>query len=96
MKKNKFTLIDEKGNEGEYDVLFTFESEETNKNYIVYTDNSKDEAGNIRVYASIYYPDEENSPLEPIETDKEWQVIETILSTLQEEIKKKSTKKTEE
>ena len=28
--------------------------------------------------------------LEAIETEKEWKVIETILETLQEEIKKKS------
>lgn len=89
MKKNSFTLIDENGNEVEYDVLFTFESEETNKNYIVYTDQTKDGAGNIQVYASIYDPNDPNSKLEPITTDKEWKVIETILSTLQEEIKKK-------
>ena len=31
MKKNSFTLIDENGNEVEYDVLFTYESEETKK-----------------------------------------------------------------
>ena len=89
MKKNSFTLIDENGNEVEYDVLFTFESEETNKNYIVYTDQTKDDVGNIQVYASIYNPNDPNSKLEPITTDKEWKVIETILSTLQEEIKKK-------
>lgn len=90
MKKNSFSMLDENGNEVVYDVLFTFESEETNKNYIVYTDNSKDESGNIEVYASIYYPDEENSRLEAIETDKEWKTIETILETLQEEIKNKT------
>ena len=89
MEKNKFTLIDDMGNEVEYDVLFTFESEETNKNYIVYTDQSKDDAGNIQVYASIYDPNDPNSKLEAIESEKEWKVIETILSTLQEEIKKK-------
>ena len=38
MKKNQFTMIDEKGNEIVYDVLFTFESEETNKNYICFRD----------------------------------------------------------
>lgn len=88
MKKNTFTLLDENGQEVVYDVLFTFESEQTNKNYIVYTDNSRDEEGNIEVYASIYYPEDENGRLEAIETDSEWKLIETILSTLQEEIKK--------
>ena len=89
MNKNKFTLIGEDGTEVEYDVLFTFESEETGKNYIVYTDQSKDETGNIQVFASIYVPNDPNSRLEAIESEKEWKVIETILSTLQEEIKKK-------
>ena len=46
MKKNTFSMIDENGNEVVYDVLFTFESEETKKNYIVYTVNTKDETGN--------------------------------------------------
>ena len=88
MKKNSFSLIDENGNEVVYDVLFTFESEETHKNYIVYTDNTKDEAGNVEVYASIYNPNDPHSKLEAIETEKEWKVIETILETLQEEVKK--------
>lgn len=81
-------MIDENGNEIVYDVLFTFESEETHKNYIVYTDNTKDENGNVEVYASIYDPNDPHSKLEAIETEKEWKVIETILETLQEEVKK--------
>jgi len=89
MEKNSFTLIDENGNETTYDVLFTFDSEETNKSYIVYTDNTKDASGSIQVYASVYDPNDPNSKLEPIETEKEWKVIETILETLQEEVKKK-------
>lgn len=89
MEKGKFTLIGEDGKEVEYDILFTFDSDETNKSYIVYTDKSRDEAGQIQVYASIYDPKNPNSKLEAIESEKEWKVIETILSTLQDEIKKK-------
>ena len=96
MKKNSFSMIDENGKEIIYDVLFTFESDETNKNYIVYTDNSKDETGNIQVYASIYDPENPNSKLEAITTDKEWKVIETILETLQEEIRKKKEESNEQ
>ena len=95
MKKNTFSMLDENGNEVVYDVLFTFESEETNKNYIVYTDNSRDESGNIEVYASIYNPEDPHSKLEAIKTEKEWKVIETILDTLQEEIRNKKNKKDE-
>ena len=89
-------MIDENGNEVVYDVLFTFESEETGKNYIVYTDNQKDETGNIEVYASIYYPNDPQSKLEAIETEKEWKVIETILETLQEEVRNKMNKENNE
>ena len=92
MQKNTFSMIDENGVETVYDVLFTFESDETNKNYIVYTDNTRDESGNIEVYASIYDPVDPHSKLEAIETEKEWKVIETILDTLQEEVRKKNNK----
>ena len=96
MKKNTFSMLDENGVEVVYDVLFTFESEETGKNYIVYTDNQKDEKGNIEVYASIYYPNDPQSKLEAIETEKEWKVIETILETLQEEVRNKMNKENNE
>ena len=90
MDNTSFSMIDDEGKEVTYDVLFTFESDETKKNYIVYTDNSKDKEGNIEVYASIYDPNDPHSKLEAIKTDKEWRVIETILDTLQEEIKNKN------
>lgn len=78
-----FMVVNEEGKEVECEVLFTFESEETGKNYIVYTDNTSDEEGNTKVYASIYNPDEDETKLLPIETDKEWRIIETILEELQ-------------
>ncbi len=85
-EKNTITVKDDKGNEVVCDILFTFDNEETKKSYIVYTDNTKDENGKVKVYASIYEPNEKNSKLEEIKTDKEWQYIDTILKTLQEEI----------
>ncbi len=86
---NTFKVINEHGEEIMCDILFTFDSEETKKSYIVYTDNSKDPQGNVQVFASIYDPNAESQKLEPITTEQEWKVIETILNTLQEEIKKK-------
>lgn len=96
MENNTFKVINKEGQEVECNVLFTFDSDETKKSYIVYTDNSKDDKGNIQVYASIFHPDEENTKLEPIETEKEWKVIETILSTIQEEVKNKKEETSEE
>lgn len=87
-KENKFKVIDRNGKEIEFEVLFTFESDETNKNYMVYTDNSIDENGNTRVYASVFMPDAEPLELLPVETEREWKIIETILESIQEESKK--------
>ena len=91
-KENTFTVLDNEGKEITCEVLFTFESDETKKNYIVYTDNSFDEYGNIKVYASIFDPNKENTELMPIETEREWKIIETILESIQEENKKKEEK----
>lgn len=83
-----FKVINDEGKEVECEVLFTFESDETKKNYIVYTDNTIDEEGNTKVYASIYTPDQDETKLMPIETEKEWKIIETILDELQNEAAK--------
>ena len=91
----KFKAIDDEGRQIDCEALFLFESPETKKNYIVYTDNSLDDEGNTKVYASIYDPkdmktDENNElaafPLKAIETEKEWKIIETILNTMQSQI----------
>lgn len=81
-----FKVINDEGKEVDCEVLFTFESEETKKNYIVYTDNTTDSEGNTRVYASIYTPNQDETKLIPIETEKEWKIIETILDELQSEV----------
>lgn len=82
-----FKMIDENGKEKECEVLFTFESDETHKNYIVYTDNTTDEEGNTKVFASIFNPKEPESKLLPIETEKEWTIIKTILAEIQNEVR---------
>lgn len=84
-EKNTFTVLDENGKEVTCEVLFTFDSEETKKSYIVYTDNTTDSDGNVRVYASIFEPNSENTELKPIKSDREWKIVETILESIQEE-----------
>jgi len=87
-EKKKFVVLNEKGVEVECEPLFTFESEETKKQYVVYTDNSLDKDGNVRVFASIYKTNDKGGELLPIKTEKEWKVIETILESIQEQSKK--------
>ena len=89
--KNIFKVVNEEGKEIECEVLFTFESDETKKNYMVYTDNTTDENGNVRVYASIYNPDQPESDLIPIESEAEWKIIETILEEIQAEVRESAS-----
>lgn len=85
MKEEKLTfkIKGEDGKDIDCEALFTFEGKENGKNYIVYTDNTLDEEGNTKVYASIYDPEKEDQNLQPIETDEEWEMVETILEELQ-------------
>jgi len=87
-EKQNFIIKDQNGKEIECEPLFTFESEETKKQYVVYTDNSLDKEGNVRVFASIYKVSDKGQELLPIKSEKEWKVIETILESIQEESKK--------
>ena len=88
-KNNTFKVIDDNGKEITCEILFTFDSEETKKSYMVYTDNTTDEDGHVRVYASVYNPNSEdkNTELLPIESEREWKIIETILESIQEDNK---------
>lgn len=87
--EGRFTVLNDEGKEVECEVLFTFDSDETHKHYIVYTDNTLDDEGNTNVFASTYSTGD-NSKLEPIETEKEWKIIETILEEIQSHVGKSS------
>lgn len=87
VNEGEFWITNDEGKEVKCEVLFTFESEETHKNYIVYTDNSVDVDGSTKVYASTFDPEGNDPALKPIESDKEWKVIETILAEIQEAVK---------
>ena len=86
-KNGKLIIKNDKGETVECDVLFTFDSEETKKSYIAYTDNTQDDKGNIKVYANSYDPTGEDLSLKPLESEKEWKVIENILESVQEKVK---------
>ena len=90
-KKALITILNDQGEEVECEVLFTFDSEETKKSYIVYTDDTADEAGNTKVYASIYDPSGADKALTPIETEEEWLIVENVFSSIQAKLEEKET-----
>ncbi len=84
MNESKYLkIVDEDGKVIEYEILCVFKLTKTDKNYIIYTDNTNNEMGDLNVYASIYYPNESNR-LEVIETEEEWQEVEKRLKELQQ------------
>ena len=77
-----FKGFNSEGEEVEYEILFTFESQESGKNYMLYTDNSLDAHGHTKVFAASFVPGD-NSKLTPIESEDEWLMIRQILMELQ-------------
>lgn len=74
-----FTLVDHDGKEVECDILFTFHSDETNRDYLIYTDRTVDENGNYEMLAAAYNPEADEFVLEAIETDREWEIIDAYI-----------------
>lgn len=85
-KEKYFTVTDNEGNTTEYEILFTFDSEETKKSYIVFTDNKKDSDGSIITYAATYDKNGAELMLGNIETESEWTIIENLLSQIEEKM----------
>ncbi|RSK27963.1 DUF1292 domain-containing protein [Bacillus sp. HMF5848] len=83
--EKQITVIDEQGNEILCEVLFTFDSDEFNKSYVLYypVGADEDEDGEIEIHASSYSPseDSEDGNLQPIESEEEWDMIEEMLNT---------------
>ena len=87
--ENNITIVDENGNEQLCEVLFTFDSEQFNKSYVLYYPLSAedDEDEEIEIHASSFVPSEDNKDgeLSPVETEEEWDLIEEMLSTFLDE-----------
>lgn len=86
--ENNITVVDDEGNEQLCEVLFTFDSEEFGKSYVLYYpvgDENDDEE--IEIHASAFIPNEngDDGELMPIETDEEWDLVEEMLNTFLDE-----------
>ena len=89
MEDNKLTYIDENGNEVLCEVLFTFESEEFGKKYVLFYEVGDMEDGDdqVSVMAASYKEGEDGSigELYAVETDEEWDLIEEMLQRFDDE-----------
>ena len=90
LRDDMFIGFNEAGEEKTFYKLLEFDSDETGKHYMAYTDNEFDDNGNVKAYGSIVTYDGDYMKLEAITDEKEWKVIETALRVLQEELKEKN------
>lgn len=81
----KFTFVKENGEEVECEVIYSFYNEELEKTYMYFTDNQKDEEGNLNVY--IYYNNLGEEELLPVEDKEEWEILNKKFAALMEEEK---------
>ncbi len=79
--KKVLKIIDNNGQETEYTILIAFYWTKTKKNYLVYTDNTRDSKGILNIFASIYYPDDDTR-LDLVKTDEEWEEIERRIKSI--------------
>lgn len=88
-EKERIIIPDENGDEHLFDELFKFTVDETGKSYIllVPVGDSEEESEEEEVFAFRYEDNGEDKDLSlfAIETDEEWDMIEEVLNTLEEE-----------
>ena len=84
-EENLITLVDDNGNETLYEVLFTFESEDYGKYYILLIPAGSEPEEQVDVLAFSFNPDEDgeatDAELFDIESDEEWDMVEGVLDT---------------
>ncbi|WP_423189616.1 DUF1292 domain-containing protein [Alkalibacterium sp. f15] len=77
------TIIDEEGNEELYEILFTFESDDFGKSYVLVYPTGTNEGEEVELSAFSYKESEGGleGSLSSIDSDEEWEMIEEVLNT---------------
>lgn len=89
--EGQLSIIDAEGNERLCQILFTINSEEFNKNYVVFFPiealNEEDDDEQIELMAASYTENEDgNGELHEIETDEEWSFIEDAIADYEQQM----------
>lgn len=86
-EKERIIIPDENDEEHLFEVLFTFDVDETSKSYIAVVPVEQQDDEEVEVYAFRYEEKGENDDLElfPLDSDAEWDMVEEMLHTLQDE-----------
>lgn len=77
--------IEKNGKIVDCDVLFTFDSEDTMKSYIGYTDHSFGFNGRKNIFVSAYNPLKAKIELEDITDERELKMVSEVLNQIDKE-----------
>ncbi|WP_028783302.1 DUF1292 domain-containing protein [Thalassobacillus devorans] len=87
-EQERIIIPDENGEEHLFEVLFTFDVDETSHSYIAVVPAEQKDEEEVEVFAFRYEEkegDDDDLALYQIETDEEWNMVEETLNTLTEE-----------
>lgn len=80
--KKIMQIVAEDGSIEEVEVVLAFEFKDNQKEYVIYTKNEKDEAGNVTVYVSNVDRSTGRAKLMGVASDEEWNRIKDVLREL--------------
>ena len=83
--ENEKIIIEKHGKQVECDILFTFDSEDTGKVYVGYSDHSIASNGRKNVYVSSYDPIMGMDSLEDITDERELAMVRQVLAQIDKE-----------
>ncbi|MBM7618129.1 uncharacterized protein YrzB (UPF0473 family) [Weissella uvarum] len=77
-----YMLTDEDGNEHAFIELFSFDSEDFGKSYIVLVPQEVEDETDMPVLPFSFNKDDEEGVLSPLETDAEFDMVEEVMNTI--------------
>lgn len=80
--KQVMKIIDQNKNEEEYEVLCTFESEMTNKNYVIYSGYYEDKEGKLLIQAGSYTEKDGYYDVNTDLTRDEYEMVSDVMRNL--------------
>ena len=80
MQKDTIKIIDENGQEKVVDIVAFFTLKSNRKKYLIYTENKKDEKGNVEIYTSELTENDKGAIiLAGVEDEMVWNDIKQVL-----------------
>lgn len=81
--KRQITLVDDDGNEEHFEILFTFDSDDFERSYVLLYPAGAEANEHVDIYPFAYLPDENgdatSAELLPIEDEDEWEMVQGVL-----------------